>query len=323
MSRHHDELLIHVSRRAMASEFEVCFPADEYEDGTRLALQSLDAVDAVEEELSFFRPESVVSRINRLAAAGPVAVEPQMFALLKQASDLCAETGGAYDITSAPLWQAWGFARRAGQIPSAAELAQAQSCVGGHRLELDPGRQTVRFRQPGMKISLGSIGKGYALDVCSERLLESGMTNFLIHGGQSSVLAHGVNRRSDWAIGVCHPHHIGERLATVRLRNRALGTSSSQFQSFRHEGRRYGHILDPRTGQPAEGVLSVTVTAPTAAMADALSTAFYVLGPERSLEYCRRYPDVSMFMVCPARVGEKVEIVTVGFRADELVMVTR
>lgn len=357
MPEQNRELLVHVSRRAMASEFEVCFPAERFPDGTRAALESLDAVEAIEAQLSFFRAESLVSQINASAAAGPVAVEPWLFELLQTAANLFEATGGAYDITSTPLWEAWGFARRAGRVPSDVELDEARSRVGGHLVELDPARQTVRFRRPGVRINLGSIGKGYALDRCAERLLSCGVTDFLLHGGQSSVLARGgialaephesalrsqglgtsVPSRTPsgtpsstanepppsralpaWEVGVSSPQNVGQRLAVLRLRDRALGTSSAQFQSFRHEGRRYGHILDPRSGRPAEGVLSVTVAAPTAALADALSTAFYVLGPDPSLAYCRKHPELGLLMLCPSPRSESPDILTEGLTPDEL-----
>ena len=108
-----------------------------------------------------------------------------------------------------------------------------------------------------------------------------------------------------WEIGVRHPRQPGRRLGVVRLRDRALGTSGGQFQSFRHRGRRYGHILDPRSGWPAEGVLSTTVVAPTAALADALSTAFYVMGPDRSLDYCRTHPGIGAVLICAGPHGEE------------------
>ncbi|MEN6406939.1 MAG: FAD:protein FMN transferase [Thermoguttaceae bacterium] len=309
------DLLIQVSRRAMACEFEARFPADRCPLGTQLALEALDAVEALDAQLSYFRPASEISRINLLAAEEPVEASPELFELLELAVQIHRETGGAYDITSVPLWEAWGFARRAGQVPTEAELSEARALVGGHLVELDPARQTVRFRKPGVRINLGSIGKGYALDVCGRRLTASGMVDFLLHGGQSSVLAHGRSVDSPdgrstvpWEVGVCNPQRPKDRLGVIRLDDRALGTSGGQFQSFRHRGHRYGHILDPRTGRPAEGVLSATVVAPTAALADALSTAFYVLGPEGALEYCRSRPELSLVMVCPDGRGSGVSL---------------
>ncbi len=316
------DLLIHVSRRAMACDFEVRFPADRYAQGTEVALEALDLVESLEEQLSYFRPTSEISRINLLAAEEPVEVDPGLFDLLQTAMRLYAETQGAYDITAAPLWEAWGFARRAGEIPSDAQLAEARSRVGGQWVELDATRCTIRFLKPGVRLNLGSIGKGYALDVCAAHLAGRGMADFLLHGGQSSVLARGLQNpgqaQQSWEIGIRHPQQPGRRLGVVRLRDRALGTSGGQFQSFRHRGRRYGHILDPRSGWPAQDVLSTTVVAPTAALADALSTAFYVMGPERSLQYCREHSDVGAVLLCTAAKGQQIDIHRAGLSEEEL-----
>ena len=328
MVREKHDPLIRVSRQAMACPFEVCFPAARCEDGTQLAIEALDLVDTLEKQLSFFQPTSLIGTINRSAAHAPVEVEPWLFDLLALATRLHEQTGGAYDITSAPLWEAWGFARRDGKIPSDDQLAEARSHVGSHLLELDSDRRTVRFRSPGVRISLGSIGKGYALDVCGRWLLESGMDDFLLHGGQSSVLARGFveqgppekdqTEQRPWEIGISDPRRPERRLGIVRLHNRALGTSASQFQSFRHRGRRYGHVIDPRTGQPADGVLSTTVLAPTAALADALSTAFHVMGSADSLAYCRTHPEIGMVMVCPSHGGADAELFSAGLDESEL-----
>jgi FAD:protein FMN transferase len=327
MNAGNGDLLIHVSRRAMACEFEVQFPADKYEHGTQWALEALDLVDALEGQISYFQPASEISRINLLAAEEPVEIASPLFDLLWLAMRLYEETDGAYDVTSAPLWEAWGFARRAGNIPSDAQLAEARARVGGHLVELDPARRTIRFRKPGVRINLGSIGKGHALDVCAERLRAQGMTDFLLHGGQSSVLARGgpLPDRPDgdglmspfWEIGIRDPLRAGRRLGVVRLHDRALGTSGAQFQSFRHGGRRYGHILDPRSGRPAEGMLSTTALAPTAASADALSTAFYVMGAERSLEYCRTHQEIGALLVSPGSRGGGVELHVAGLGDPE------
>ena len=283
----------------------------------------------MEAELSYFQPGSEISRINALAGDGPVEVSPALFELLGLAMTLYEETEGAYDITATPLWEAWGFARRAGEIPSDAQLAEARARVGGRLVELDAQRHTIRFRRPGMRINLGSIGKGHALDVASQRLTELGVADFLFHGGQSSVLARGFAPRSARrtstrvaALGDRHPRPArpGRRLGVVRLQDRALGTSSGQFQSFRHRGHRYGHILDPRSGWPAEGMLASTVVAPTATLADALSTAFYVMGANRSLDYCRMRPEIGAVLTCQEAGSGPVEIHTVGLGEHEVVM---
>jgi FAD:protein FMN transferase len=308
----HDGLLMHVSRRAMAGEFEVCFPADLYPQGVQTAMDALDVVEELESQLSFFRPDSEISNINRRAADGPVEVESWLFELLALAMRLYEESEGAYDITATPLWEAWGFAQRAGRVPAEEQLAEARRNVGSHLIELDAARSTIRFLRRGVRISLGSIGKGCALDRCAERLALSGMGDFLLHGDQSSVLAHGPA----WQVGVRSPEPPERRLGVVRLCDRALGTSGIQFQSFRHECRRYGHLLDPRTGRPAEGVLSTTVLAPTATLADALSTALFVMGPQKALDYCRSHAEIGAIVVCPGSYNGDVEVRAAGLADD-------
>jgi thiamine biosynthesis lipoprotein len=171
-----------------------------------------------------------------------------------------------------------------------------------------------------MELNLGAVGKGHALDRAATRLAEAGLENFLLHGGRSSVLARGRRNADEqgWRVGIVHPLRADVRLAEVRLADRGLGTSGSGTQYFRHRGKRYGHILDPRTGRPAEGVLSATVLAPTAAEADALSTAVYVLGVERGLAFCATRPELAAAIVAPGARGD-VEVHTVGFAPGEFV----
>jgi len=305
--RSNEPYLVHLSRKAMAGEFEICLPVAIAGEATAVALEALDLIQALERQLSFFKPDSDISEINRHAADAAVEVEPRLFALLQGAMQLARDSGGAYDLTAAPLWEAWGFARRAGAIPSPDQLAEARTLVGGQWVELDDARKTIRFLRRGVRLNLGSIGKGYAVDRAVEHLLAAGVSDFLVHGGYSSVAARGSAagaHSGPWKIGVKDPLRNQRRLGQVELRDRALGTSGSQFQSFRHQGRRYGHILDPRTGRPADGVLSVTVLTPTAAVADALSTAFYVMGPEAAMSYCGNHASIAA-MVFAAAAGNR------------------
>jgi thiamine biosynthesis lipoprotein len=321
--------LVHVARRAMACEFEVRFNAGQYDSATELALEALDLVEELEDRMSVFRETSDICHINRTAAGGQTEVEPELFELIELAMRLSSETDGAFDLTTAPLWEIWGFARRAGAIPDEEQLAGALQRVGSHLVELDTAEKTIRFLQPGVQLNLGSIGKGHALDRCADMLLKGGIKDFLIHGGHSSVLARGSLAASSqgkspqhasrgWSVGIRHPLRPGRRLAEIRLRNRALATSGGRTQSFVHEGRRYGHILDPRTGRPAEGVLSATAIAPGGAVADALSTAFYVMGAQATRDYCRSRSQLAAVLVCPIRHSGGIEIQTVGLAEGEL-----
>jgi thiamine biosynthesis lipoprotein len=287
----------------MACDFEVQLAASRHDGATRHALAALDLVEALEDQLSIYRPHTELMRINREAASGPVHVEPRLFALFSLAADLHAETGGAFDITTGPLSEAWGFSKRAGRMPTDEEVATALERVGMDGIVLESGQRTVEFRKPGLSLHLNSIGKGYALDRMGELFDSVGVGDYLLHGGRSSVLARGTRpgvSDGGWVIGLPHPLQPGERLGEVELVNQALGTSGSGTQFFEHEGRRYGHLLDPRSGRPVDGIYSATAIAATGAEADALSTAFYVLGVAGTAEYCARHADVGAILVTAA-----------------------
>jgi thiamine biosynthesis lipoprotein len=312
-------LLVSVRRRAMACEFEVQLAAARDDDSMEHVFRALDLVEALEAQLTVYRDDSEVMRINRQAGLDPVPVEPRLFALFQEAARLHAETGGALDITSGPLSEAWGFSRREGRVPSEADIATALDHVGMQHVVLDESRRTIRFRRPGITVNFNSLGKGYALDRMAERLAfplqGQPVDNYLVHGGKSSVLARGDQPGGEiagWVIGLRHPLRPVERLAEIQLRDQALSTSGSGTQFFIRRGRRYGHILDPRTGRPAEGLFSATVIAPTAAEAEGLSTAFYVMGPDRVREYCASRPEISALMVGPGNREGDVQLYAFG-----------
>src|SRR5262249_14330639 len=174
------------------------------------------------------------------------------------------------------------------------ERAEVRGRIGIPHVRLDPERRTVHFDVPGLEINLGSIGKGYALDRAAELLRRRwSVRSGLLHGGDSSILALGSEpgRSDGWAVGVKHAWAQERRLGTVRVRDRALATSAATFQHLEYNGRKLGHILDPRTGWPAEGLASATVLAPTAAEADALATARFILGVGGARSYCARRSD--------------------------------
>lgn len=288
---------LHVSRPAMACRFEVTLPLWD-RAGVRVARNALDEADRLEQQLTIFRDGSEVSGVNRNAAFGPVGVEPSLFELLLLCQEIYRDTAGAFDITSGPLSRCWGFLKRQGRVPEPEEVAKARSLVGGDKLLLDTESRTVRFECPGVEINFGSIGKGYALDRLAARMRRRVQTA-LLSAGSSSMRAIGGGERGHggWIVGVRHPRHKDRRLAVLRLRDCAMSTSGSEEQFFEHDGKRYGHIIDPRTGLPAERVSGVTVVAPSAAITDALATAFYVGGPELAERYCAAHPDTLVLML--------------------------
>jgi thiamine biosynthesis lipoprotein len=308
-------LTVSVRRRAMACEFEVQLAAARDDDSMHHVFEALDLVEGLESQLTIYRDDSEVSRLNQHANHGPVSVEPRLFSLIELAKRLHHATEGALDITSGPLSEAWGFSRREGRVPSDDQIADARARVGMQWVDLDPANRTIAFRQPGMAINFNSLGKGYALDRMAELFASFEVGDVLIQGGKSSVLARGNQpgaAEAGWRVGVRHPLRPNERMAEIVLNNHALSTSGAGTQFFIRNGQRYGHILDPRTGRPAEGLYSTTVIAPTAVEAEALSTAFYVMGPQKAAEYCANHPEISALLVAPGNRDGDVRLIALG-----------
>ena len=297
---------IRLQRTAMACRFTVLL-SGEAAHQVPAAHDELDEVERIEAALTVFRESSDLVRLNRRAAAAPVAVEAELFALLALCREVHAETAGAFDITSTPLSRCWGFLAREGRLPAAEEIEAARALVGMDAVTLDASRRTVRFQRPGVELNLGSIGKGYALRRIGERLQGRGLGHALLSAAGSSVVAIG-GRDGGWLIDVRSPQRPDGCLARLRLRNGALGTSGAGEQFVEVDGTRYGHVIDPRTGWPAKGVLSASVVHRDAALADALATAFCVGGPELARRYCATHPN-TLALLTPSEGPARTEVI--------------
>jgi len=279
----------------MATRFEITLPLSE-ERGVAAATIALDEIDRLETQLTAFRETSELSFINRLAGTQPVSVERNLFNLLQLCKKVSLETEGAFDITAGPLSKCWGFFKKEGRVPGPEEIEASRSMVGSTNLLLDQRAETIQFRLSGMELNLGSIGKGYALDRVASQL-RINLKSALLNAGASSMLAIGNGDRDQgWQIGLRDPRVKSRRAGVLSLSGAALSTSGSQEQFFEHQGNRLGHIIDPRTGWPASGVASVSVIADSAAVSDALATAFFVGGPELAEKYCASHERIMAIM---------------------------
>jgi thiamine biosynthesis lipoprotein len=285
----------------MACRFEVTL-ASEDARWVEAAREALDEADRVEAALTVFRDTSEVALVNREAAARPVAVGELLFALLQRCRALHAATGGAFDPTSGPLTRAWGFLAREGRVPSAEEIATEMARVGMHRVQVDEAARTARFVAPGMALNFGAIGKGLALDRMAAVLRGHGVPRALVSAGGSSAIAIGGE---PFRVDIRSPR-VAAALDHVWLGGAALGTSGAGEQFFEVGGRRYGHVIDPRTGWPAEGVLSASVACADAAAADALSTAFLTAGPDLAERYCADHPGTVALLTLEAEPGRRL-----------------
>jgi thiamine biosynthesis lipoprotein len=300
------EAWIRLSRLAMACSFEVTL-ASEDACSVPAAQAALEEVERIEDHLTFFRDTSALSDINRRAGDGPVVVDRALFDLLRECVDIHRATSGAFDITSTPLSRCWGFLQRVARVPTAEAIAAARMNVGLDFVVLDAGLNTVRFSRQGIELNLGAIGKGYALDRVGADMRTAGVRHALLSAGRSSLLALG-GRDGGWSIELTSPL-ANAVLARVWLHDAAMGTSGAGEQFIEVEGVRYGHVIDPRSGWPASGMLSTTVIADRAASADALSTAFFIGGPALARDYCANHPD-TLALVTPQ--GDRAPIVIGG-----------
>ena len=276
-----------VGREAMGCRFEIIFNLLDNSVATSIGTDALNIIERIEEQISVYRPSSEISGINESSSTRWHDLSPDVFDLLLLSKQLHSQTDGAFDVTTGPLIKAWGFLQKQGRTPSPEKLVEAVACSGMKNVELHEHEHKIRFQQPDVEINLGAIGKGWAIDKAIDHIDMEGIENFLIHGGHSSVRSRGTRGlteqqtgRDGWPVGLRHPLLREKRIGTITLQNKALGTSGSGTQFFIEKGQKIGHILDPRTGQPASGVLSATVLADTAAEADALATAAYILGPQ-------------------------------------------
>src|SRR5258708_20461302 len=275
--------LFYESRPAMGTTFEVYLYAPDRERALELFEAAFDEIERVEQALSNYRSSSELSRINAIAADAPVVTDPEVFALLERAFDYSRQSDGAFDVTVGKLMKAWGFFRGAGHYPSNEELARAREETGWQRVKLDPRARSAFFLTRGIELDLGGIGKGYALDCVARVLRDAGVTAPLINSGSSSIYAIGAPPgKAGWPVRVSDPLDRTRILSTILLKDQSLSTSGSYEKFFQLNGRTYCHIMDPRSGRPVEGVLQTSVIAPQTTASAALSTAVFVMGPERS-----------------------------------------
>jgi thiamine biosynthesis lipoprotein len=289
--------MITLSLHAMATRFELVLYGD---DPVRLRAageQALQEIESLESQLSFYRPDSEVSWINSRASEAPVRIDPRLFNLLLRCAELTRKTHGAFDITVGPLMRAWGFSDGIPRVPLQSVLAAVRNSVGMDNVELCEEDFTVCFKQQGVQLDLGGYGKGYAIERAINILKENGVTSALLHGGTSSVFALGAPPlERGWKIALSAPLDGGEETTNVELNNTGLSVSAAHGKSFTVDGRMYGHVFDPITGEPATGALAAAVTGPSPSDCEALSSALLVLGRSWLPAMHSSFPDYQAFI---------------------------
>ena len=238
--------------------------------------------------LSKYKPESEISQLNR---TGKIKASPDTFQIIKAAKEFYKTSDGAFDITVAPLLDLWGFTDKNYKVPKDAEIKETLKLVGSDKIILHEEESVIEFKLSGMKIDLGGIAKGYALDCAVKKLKGQGIKSCLINAG-GQIYGLGDKFGKPWKIAIRNPRNK-EIVSLLKLRNRSVSTSGDYEQYFTAANKRFSHILNPKTGYPAQSqVISATVTASDGLRADALSTAIFVLGRQRGKELARKFPGV-------------------------------
>src|SRR3989338_2852470 len=269
------------NRLLMGTYVEVISPS---QDAAKIVFREIARIENL---LSKYKPESEVSRLNRL---GALTVGPETFYVLKKSREFWELTNGAFDITVGPLLDLWGFTDQRFRRPAEREIKETLKLIGQGNIVLRQEDRYAGFTLPGVKINLGAIAKGYAVDCAVRRLKEQGIASCLINAG-GQIAALGGRSGRPWKIAVQNPRGRGAR-EYLELSDRSVSTSGDYEQYFIKEGRRFAHIFDPRTGYPAQsGVISVTVAAADGLTADALATSILVLGKVKGELLEKKFPE--------------------------------
>ncbi|MBK6578072.1 MAG: FAD:protein FMN transferase [Sandaracinaceae bacterium] len=284
----HDELrYISLSRPLMGTIFRinVVSTPEVAEPAIRAAFAEIARLEDV---LSEWREDSAISNINRNAGREPVVVGPDVLAVIKAGLDVSRWSDGAFDLSWAALRGLYSFPPHEERVPSTRDLRRQLPLIRYQDIVVDEAASTVFLRRAGMAIGTGGIAKGYALDRAGEVLRAAGINDYMIFGG-GQVQVHGQRGSRDWRVGIQHPRQQGQNsyFAALEATDMSISTSGDYEHAFFRDGRRYHHIIDVRTGLPADRTMSVTLLAPSGLYADALSTAVFALGAERALAMLR------------------------------------
>ncbi len=314
-----DRSYVKLKREAMATVFEVILPNYESVQKRRAATMLLDEIDRVESIFTIWKGRSELKILNETAWKEPVKVCEDVFELLATAKKIHEWTNGAYDLTSTPLAKCWGFFYREGRMPRKEEIGNAMKRIGMQHVILDKNNQTVFFEKRGLELTPASIGKGFALDKAAALAKSTDCKTYMLNAGGSSIYASGHPAWKDrWAFNIRSPFNRKESIAQFRVKDKGFSSSGCDEQHFEHQGKTYGHIIDPRSGYPASELVSVNVTAPTAAEAEALSTAFYVLGVEQTLKYCENHPEIGVLLILPKGNSKQSSLIISNLNDQEV-----
>jgi thiamine biosynthesis lipoprotein len=314
----------------MGVEFDLVLYAASQEQADAAHARAFARIAALDRALSDYDPASELSRLsetssvppgttgtNAPATAKPVKVSDELWTVLEYSQTVSRQSSGAYDVTIGPLTKLWRRARRQRELPSDERLAEARAAVGYQQLVLDSAARTAQLKRANMRLDLGGVAKGFAADEALAEIKRAGITRALVRASGDIAVGDPPPGEAGWRIGIAPLDPDEPPTRFVRLANLAISTSGDSRQHLVVDGRRYSHIIDPRTGLGLGGRSSVTVIAPRGMQADALATAASVLGPEKGAKLVSQFSGAALYLVTEDEAGQQRSVKTNGFAEFE------
>ena len=283
--------------KLMGSRFDITVVTNDSLSGSKYIELAIAEITRIEKLISSWDVNSETSEIIRNAGIKPTKVAPELFQLIERAEALSKLTDGAFDISYASMDEIWTFDGSMKVMPSENEIKASVSKVGFQNIILDKKNSTVYLTKPGMKIGFGAIGKGYAADKAKSLLISKGVTAGIINASGDMNTWGKQPNGEEWKVAITNPLNKNTAFAILPITNGAVVTSGDYEKYVTFNGKRYTHIIDPRTGYPSSGIISVSVFAPKAELADALATSIFVMGTEVSINRINQLRNIECIII--------------------------
>ncbi len=281
----------------MGSRFEITVVATDSLQGARYISMATEEISRIEKLISSWDQNSQTTAINAAAGKHPVVVAKELFDLIERSIGISKLTDGAFDISYASMDRIWKFDGSMKAMPTEEAILESVSKVGFQNIVLDQKDTSVFLKLPGMKIGFGAIGKGYAADMAKALLIKKGVTAGIINAAGDMNTWGKQPDGSEWKVAITNPLDKNKGYGLLPVIEKAVVTSGNYEKYVTFNGTRYSHIIDPRTGYPSTGILSVTVFAPKAELADALATSVFVMGKEIGLDRINQLPNIECIII--------------------------
>lgn len=280
----------------MGSDFEITVVAKTQLEADKQIAIAIGEISRIEALISSWKPTSETSNINKNAGVSPVKVSKELFSLIQRALQISNLTDGAFDISYASMDKLWKYDGSMTQIPSKEAIKKSVAKVGYKDIIVDPQNSTVFLKNKGMKIGFGAIGKGYAADKAKKLLISNGVSGGIINASGDINSWGSKPSGSSWQVAITNPLNKNKAFAMLPIKD-AVVTSGNYEKYVTFNSRRYSHIIDPRSGYPSQGIISVTVFAPKAELADALATSVFVMGVETGIDRINQLKAVECIII--------------------------